>query len=199
MQVAPISFSIPAKQYEVLRTRAAILNIRPAEYARRLFDAAYYVRCVAEKGGQAEDIDLDRQVRQVFLLADCEPDYIADAIGMPVERVTRILEGWRQAAKELLAGKNRAGNAKPPQPEQPRGPAVVSAPAESVSGAISAPHQRDPRSVAAWPDETIEQVRRLWAEGLSIAEIAERIGKTRKAVEQFAYRFRHICPSRRRS
>lgn len=182
MNLHQISFAIPVKQYEVLRKRAAILNIRPAEYVRRLFDAAYYVRCVAERGEQAEDLELDRQVRQVFLLADCEPDYIADAIGMPVERVTRILEGWRQAAKELLAGEASA----------------AARAAGSVSGVIHAPRYRNSRSVAAWPDETIEQVRRLWAEGLSTAEIAGRVGKTRKAVEQFAYRFRDICPKRTR-
>lgn len=99
-----ISFMVPALVAKNLAKRAAPLNIRPTEYAKRLFEAAYFVRCLAEKGEAAEDVELDRQVRQVFLLADCEPEYIAETIGMPVERAQRILDGWRQAAQELVSG-----------------------------------------------------------------------------------------------
>ncbi|TIS20440.1 MAG: hypothetical protein E5X07_25315, partial [Mesorhizobium sp.] len=69
MNLQQISFAVPAIVFTNLAKRAAPLNIRPAEYARRLFEAAYAARIAGERGQQTEDGALDTQVRQVFLLA----------------------------------------------------------------------------------------------------------------------------------
>lgn len=100
MQLQQVSFSVPAIVWANVERRARPLNIRPAEYARRLFEAAYAARIAGEKGETSGDAALDEQVRGVFLLADCEPEFIAESLGLPLERVKRILEGWRQVARE---------------------------------------------------------------------------------------------------
>lgn len=194
MSAQPISFSITAPQYEALAKRAGVLNIRPAEYAKRLFDAAYFVRCRAEKGEAVFDQELDCQVRQVFLLADCEPEYIAQAIGMLIERVQRILAAWRGAAKNMasdggavaaVTGKAQLAGADSAEPS----PSVPPAP----SG------ERNPRSIKAWPTEVVERAAALWADGKTAVEIAEAIGKKRGAVEMFASKNRDIFPKRKRA
>jgi hypothetical protein len=189
MNIQQISFAIPGVQFEALRKRAGVLNIRPAEYAKRLFDAAYFVRVMNEKGEPVEDAELDRQVRQVFLLADCEPEYIAEAIGMPVKRAQRILDGWRQAARDLVDPAPRVtGPEKAPV-------MVISDPLPPPSpGAGTA---RDPRSERAWPAAMVETVRVMWAEGRPATEIAAVIGKKRGAIEMWVSKNRDVCPKRR--
>lgn len=177
MNLQQISFSIPDTQYAALAKRAGPMNVRPAEYAKRLFDAAYHVRTCAEKGVESPDPELDRAVKQTFLLADAKPAAIADAVGIPVSRVERILDGWRVAAKMIAAPLViRSSDMPVPPPALP--PANV-APAEART---------------SYPVETI---RRLWADGKTAREIAAAIGKSASAVQQWVNKNRAVCPKRR--
>ncbi len=117
-QLTQISFSVPAIVVQNLIKRSGPLNIRASEYARRLFEAAYSARIAQERGGESGDPELDRAVRDVFLLADCEPEYIAEAISAPVEWVQKILEGWRRTAGGMLQTRPPAK----PAPETPAQP-----------------------------------------------------------------------------
>lgn len=180
MNVQQIAFTVPGAQFEALRQRAGRLNIKPAEYAKRLFDAAYYVRCVAEKGEPIEDTRLDVQVRNVFLLADCEPEYIADALGFPQERVTRILDGWRQAALELA------------RPVQKAAPAAE--PTMAVPPPVPSRSRNKARTFSA---AELETIRSMWVAGETCRIIAAALGCDERRVSNFVFRRRDICPSRR--
>lgn len=176
MNVAQISFSVSSTVYNAMAKRAGPLNVRPAEYARRLFEAAWAARVAGERGVPTEDRALDHQVQQVFLLADCEPEYIAEALKLPIERVTRILDGWRQVARELV---------EPPAQEKPAETPPPSDGAAEPRGRMTA--------------EEIAVLRNLWREGKPIPVIAATLERTPKAIEQFAARNRDICPARRAS
>lgn len=195
MQTRPISFSVDGRVYANLEKRAAPMGLRPAEYARRLFEAAYLARVAGERGEAFDDAALDRQVRLTFLLADCEPDFIAEAIGMPRERARAIVEGWRTvageiAAQPLLALPAPTGLAEAPGTMEP--PAV---PADQA-GAAAPSRKRDPRSVKAWPDEMVATMRAMWAEGRTMKEIGAAVGKTAENVSVFASKNRDMFPRR---
>lgn len=168
-QVVQISFAVPAKIYDNVAKRAGPLNIKPAEYARRLFEAAWTARVAGERGLETEDRALDHQVRQVFLLADCEPEYIADALQLPLDRVKKILGGWRQAARDLI---------------EPPAAAPAAEPAEELkSGPLSA--------------EEIAVLRNMWREGKPIADIAETLGRKTDSIKSWAKTHRDVCPQRK--
>lgn len=93
-----ISFTVTPKVFAGLEARAA--GVKPALYAKQLFEAGYAARVGHERGERSADAELDRWVRQVFLMADCEAEFIASALDMPPDRVERILAAWRQVAKE---------------------------------------------------------------------------------------------------
>ncbi|RUV57637.1 MULTISPECIES: hypothetical protein [unclassified Mesorhizobium] len=183
MNLQQISFAVPAIVFTNLAKRAAPLNIRPAEYARRLFEAAYAARIAGERGQQTEDGALDTQVRQVFLLADCEPEFIAEALQLPVERVKRMLEGWRQVAREVFE----------PKP----GPIVLLGPPAPAAEPAPMPSADTPTKTGAMDAGEIAVVRNLWREGKTVAAIAEMLGRTPKSVANFAMRNRDVCPVRR--
>lgn len=178
----PLSFSVHPKVYDNLARRAAVLNIRPAEYARRLFEAAYAVRCAHEKGERHEDRELDGQVRLVFLMADCEGEFIAEALGLRDATVARILDGWRIVGGEI---ERPVAAVPPPAP---------SAPAPSVSEAP----RKDPRSSAAYPPEMVETIRAMWAQGRTGKDIAAAIGKAEGALSMWMSKNRDVCPKRQR-
>lgn len=96
MQAKMVSFGVQPAVYAGLEQRGRTMGLAPGKYAQRLFEAAYAARCLAERGEESGDAALDRHVRQVFLLADCEPEFIADALAMPQARVERILAGWKR-------------------------------------------------------------------------------------------------------
>jgi hypothetical protein len=175
-QMQTISFSVTPLVAANLAKRAAPLNIRTSEYARRLFDAAYHARVLQERGEPAMDAELDEQVRKVFLLADCEPEFIAEAIGLPLPRVQTILDGWRTVAREIADGTRPAAAPAPSTPPSPASP-----PAAPAQG-------------GGYPVETI---RTLWAEGKGVREIAGAIGKTEGAMSVWASKNRDVCPKRR--
>lgn len=167
LALQPISFSVTSKLYAAVEKRAAARSVRVGEYARQLFEAAFNARVLGERGAESGDIELDRACRQVFLLADCEPEYIAETLAMPVGRVERILAAWRKIAAE---GERPAAPA----------PAPTAAPA---------PAQR----VGGYP---VEQIRQMWADGASLKEIAAAIGKTEGALSMWMSKNRDICPKR---
>lgn len=188
MQTQPISFSIPNAQFEALRRRAGTLNLKPSEYAKRLFDAGYFVRCAAEKGEEPEDAALDRQVREVFLLADCEPEFIAESLRIPEARVKRILDGWRRAARDMI--------------DPPARP-VVSGPEKAPTMIVNSVKTLSPppspgageRTGTCTPEE-VSVIRNLWREGKSVPAIAEVLGCAPKRIANFMNRHRDICPAR---
>lgn len=182
MNVVQVSFAVPAKIYDNVAKRAGPLNIRPAEYARRLFEAAWTARVAGERGLPTGDRALDHQVQQVFLLADCEPEYIADALRLPIERVKRILDGWRQAATEI---------ASPPARK-------AEAPAETKA-AIPPPMASEAQPAKTGPMDAgeIAVIRNLWREGKTVAQIADTLGRVQKSVANFASRNRDVCPVRK--
>lgn len=170
-----ISFSVPSIVAQNLVKRAGPLNIRATEYARRLFEAAYSARIAQERGETTADAVLDRAVRDVFLLADCEPEYIAEAISAPVEWVRKILEGWRRTAGGMA-------QARPPAKPAPETPAQPVPP---------------PAGSKAWPPETVEKATALWAEGKTCSEIGAAIGKKEGAVSVFMSKNRSLFPKRK--
>ncbi len=177
--LAPLTFMVSKVVLANLAKRSAPINLRPTEYARRLFDAGYTARIAAERGEETGDRALDRQVRDVFLLADCEPDYIADAIGLPVERVQKILDGWRQVARDLRDA-----------------PATVEAPAATVASPLPPPAAKKTRK-DSYPPDQVETIRSMWADGREVREIAAAIGRTEGALSVWASKHRDVCPSRR--
>lgn len=169
-----VSFPVHLKVYDTMAQRAAVMNVRPAEYARRLFEAAYAVRCAQEKGERHDDGELDMHVRLVFLMADCELDFIAEALGIGEATVARILEGWRIAAGEI----ERPAAVPPPAPS--------AKPAPAKGGKL-------PR----WTDEDRRTLKQMWAAGKEVAEIAAVLGRAATAVQQYAISHRDLCPKRR--
>lgn len=180
VDLVQISFSVPRTVATNVAKRAEPLNIRLSEYARRLFEAAYAARVAQERGESSGDRSLDRQVRDVFLLADCEPEFVADALGMPVIRVRRILDGWRQAVAEAL-----------PTPAATPEPTVVAA-----ATRLPPPIARKVRSDGYSADQ-IAVIRAMWREGKEVKDIAAAIGRPAPGLSNWASRHRDICPKRR--
>jgi hypothetical protein len=103
MAVSAISVTIKLapKAHQRLFEMGKARGYAPSAFAQLLFDAAFAARIGMERGESTGDSELDEQVKLVFRLAgDVEPAAIAKATGLPEERVTRILEGWRIAARE---------------------------------------------------------------------------------------------------
>lgn len=229
----PITLLLPEPMVARMEERARIMGRRLTDYVRLLLDAAYAARCAHEKGEASYDRDLDRQVRLVFLLSDCEPDFIAETLGLPKARVKAIVEGWKSEAGEMAA--KPALLAPAPAPDKldaPREKAVRSGGGEAlfrkshgemiaklwaegsraaeIGVAIGsdadrvrkfAERNRDlcparSQVSSAWPDETVETVRTMWADGASLSDIAAKIGKTRGAVGVWMSSHREICPHR---
>ena len=192
MQTRSISFAVDDRIYVNLEKRAAPMGLRPAEYARRLFEAAYLARVAAERGEAFDDAQLDRQVRQTFLLADCEPAFIAEAVGCTAARAERIVAGWRTYFE---VSRDAAPALALPAPEERRDApdaGVVDRAGEAGSG----PRPRDPRSVKAWPDEMVARMQVLWAEGRTCKEIGAAVGKTAGNVSVFTSKNRDMFPRR---
>lgn len=182
MSLESITFAVSSLVYRNVVKRCQPLNIRPSEYARRLFEAAYAARVAGERGEESGDAALDNQVRQVFLLADCEPEFIAETIGLPLERVTRILDGWRRAARDIVEENERT-----PAKE----PATVDAEGERIADRFA------DRATAAWSAEMIAIIAGMWAEGRNCTEIGAAIGKTAGNLSMWMTHNRDICPKRR--
>lgn len=182
MKVQQISFGVSSLVFANLQKRASPLNIRPTEYARRLFEAAYTTRVALERGEQTDDAKLENQVRQVFLLADCEPEYIAEALGLAQPRVEKILEGWRHVAKELV---------------EPTAPALeatlkVITPPPAPTSVQPAAYRTDLYS----PSE-IKMIRVLWHEGKTTRQIALAVGRPLQGLKHWLKTHRDLCPSRK--
>lgn len=66
-------------------------------YANLLFEAAFAARIGQERSAAPLDRELDEQVKLVFCMAGTAPvAAIATALGVPGERVARILDGWKE-------------------------------------------------------------------------------------------------------
>jgi hypothetical protein len=184
MSAGMMQLTIPVspKVYSALRERADRHELKPWQYAQRLFDAAWLARVTAERGEEQPDAELDAQVKQVFLLADCDAGDVAAQLGIPEARVARILEGWRQSAAQIAAGEIIA----PPAARQE----ASQAPTKGEEG------YRDPRSEKAWPAASIETARRMWAEGKAGSAIAAALGKTTGSVSVFITKNRALFPYR---
>jgi hypothetical protein len=200
-KLVAVPLSLPQRMFDALADRARVMNVKPAEYVRRLVDAAYAARIGQERAEEPLDRDLDRQVRAIFLMADAEPEYIATALGLPRARVEKIIAGWKQAGSSLASRDEPA--AAPPVPPAPRATAAADDGRGSGEPAPSADVQSDRGAGAAksksraWTDADRLLLKELWAEGLGIAEIAARLGREAAAVQQYASGHRGLCPKRR--
>lgn len=179
----PISFTLDAPMFKRLEERAKSQGRRAVEYIKLLVEAAYLARCAAEKGEATDDAELDRQVRNVFLLADCEPDFIADALALPAERVKQILTGWKIAAKNGFPAARQA--------EPAQAPATTTKPAPPPA---QQPKNREPKP--AWPPEMVATMQKMWAAGAKGKEIAAAIGKKEGNVSVFMSNRRDLFPRR---
>jgi hypothetical protein len=174
VKVETISFDVPALVYGAVEKRAKPMNVRVAEYARRLFEAAWAARVADERGQGSDDLALDRQVKQVFLMSDCEPDAIATALGIPEGRVRRIIEAWRNrpAWERFEPPKVPVGTPPPPAPAQGgRAQIVVS-------------------------DRQAETIQSMWSARASVKNIAGVVGLTERQLDAWLARNRDVCPAR---
>ena len=165
-----VSLSIDQARYRAIADRAAAMGHKPSRYIGMLVDAAYLARVQREKGVDPDDRELDLQVQRVFLLADCEPAFFAEATGIPEGRVAKIIEGWRTIGAELIE--------RPAQPE----PAEPAAPV---------------RGEGADDGYPVDTIRQMWADGKPGKEIAKAIGKSEGAFSMWTSKHRDVCPKRR--
>jgi hypothetical protein len=96
MQTVSLTLQLRAPMHARLAERASERGWKPTDFALQLLEAAYAARCQHDRGEESGDAKLDRAVRDVFLMADCEPEYIAAALDLPQSWVEKILEGWRR-------------------------------------------------------------------------------------------------------
>lgn len=200
MPAMQISFAVEEKVFKRLQERATKMNLRAAQYAQRLFEAAYFVRVVQERGEKQPDAELDRQVRTAFLLADCEAEFIAEAIGAPKTTVEKILAGWREyfsgsasrAVSPASPAGAPAGRTTGSDGLAPYGNGTAGEPAATEGAAVAA--DRPPH--ARLKGNQIETIRRMWAEGAKVAAIAAAVGKSEKGMQNWAAQNRDICPAR---
>lgn len=175
-ETVQVGIRISARAHGALAKRASEVGVSPSGYAKMLFEAAFAARIGQERNDPPADAELDEQVRLVFALAgQGSTAAIARATGIPEPRVVRILDAWRQAPASLPKEASS-----PVFPAEPRGEdrSIPPAPAEG----------------SGYPTALI---RKLWAQGLSVKEIASRIGKSPRTFEMWAGKHRDICPKRR--
>lgn len=164
------SLDLPADLREELERRAAADRRSVNELALDLLFAAWTARKQLDRGELDAASELDRLVRVVLLLGDCEPSFVASATGAPVSVVERILDGWRRT--------------------------MASGPAEIAAAPGEKPVARQGKR-QSWSDADRALLQELWSEGLAIAAIGERLGRAATAVQQYAVAHRDLCPKRR--
>ena len=99
VKMVTLTLQIPAVAMATLEKAAEKKGFKPSHYAQMLFDAAFAVRVGIDKRQTPLDRELDEQVRLVFAHAgQGTPAAIGRAIGMPADRVERILAAWQHAA-----------------------------------------------------------------------------------------------------
>ena len=98
-----ISVTIPLSPLQMQKlefsARDAGYGDKVSVYAKLLFEAAFAARIGQERQAAPMDRELDAQVSLVFRLAGLPVAAIAQGIGIPVERVKRILEGFERYFK----------------------------------------------------------------------------------------------------
>lgn len=191
MNRVTISFTVEPKVHANLAKRAANLGYRPADYARMLFEAAYAARVRAERGEEDFSSDLDRQVRQVFLLADCEPEFIGQALEIPEARAQKIVMGWRKvlsgigsvgavAAVNPIGQLTEATGLEPPPPPIPPSVAVK------------------PKDNRGYDQKTVDTIVTMYNAGKPIPDIAAAVGRPRGSIAMWLSKHRDVCPHRSR-
>lgn len=112
-----ITFNVTPKVKARLREGGEKLGYATGRYAKMLFEAGYAARIGQERDQPPIDRELDDQVRLVFALAgQADTKAIAKAVGIPEERVVRILDGWREVGKGEKPAKGNHQNGKGNQP-----------------------------------------------------------------------------------
>ena len=164
VKTRPITVHVTEKVYANIAQRAQVMGRTPSAYAGLLFDAAYAARVLRERGEKPDDRELDLMVVTVFALADCEPEFIAEATGFSQTLVEKVLKGFSIVARE--------------------------------QDKATAPAPDKAETAIAWTAERRAELGALWAEGLTAAVIAERMGTTAGAIYQFAAENRDVCPKR---
>ena len=215
MERVQVGIVVERHVYEALKARSAVMNMKPADFARRLFEAAWSARGGQEAGIQAADMDLGLQIRLVFALSgDGDIPGIARATKLPERLVRDILAGFRQVAEERREAREagavvvRAGGEAPPSVSgfaragashgsRPSfGPPLEGVEDRSEAAAGDAEARKGARG-QRYSAEEIETVRTMWAAGATIREIAAAIGRTSRTLEVWAGNHRDVCPRRR--
>lgn len=99
MTDAPLTIALPtdADLAAELRRYATATGAEPADLALQMLTAALKARRWLDREQLDGGSELDRHVRLVLLLGDCEPEFVAAATGVPQQLVERILAGWSSA------------------------------------------------------------------------------------------------------
>lgn len=96
----PIEILVAPRCRERLHEAARARGMTASVYASLLFDAAFAARVGQERGDPPADAELEEQLRLVFCMAgQADTAAIARATGIPEKRVTRLLDGWKQAGR----------------------------------------------------------------------------------------------------
>ena len=170
-----IGIRVTARTHAALAKRATEMGVSTTGYAKLLFEAGFAARVGQERAEPSADAELDEQVRLVFALAgQADTAAISKATGVPEPRVVRILDAWRQASAAV---------------RMPSGPA-----SSAVTRSESPQALPQPAASGGYP---VALIRKLWAQGLSVKEIASRIGKSPRTFEMWAGNHRDVCPKRR--
>lgn len=193
-----VGITVERHVYQALVARAATMNMKPADFAGRLFHAAWSARGGQEAGIQAADMDLSLQIRLVFALSgDGDIPGIARATKLPERLVRDILHGFRQVAEERREAREAGavaaagGEAPPPSPSAPPPPL------EGVEdGSPAGPAERK-RRAGSYTDAEIETVRTMWGVGAKSKVIAAAIGRSAGALSVWISKNRDVCPRRR--
>ncbi|MGB3834437.1 MAG: hypothetical protein WA975_21535 [Mesorhizobium sp.] len=102
MTDAPLTITLPTDTDLAadLRRYATVSGAEPADLALQMLMAGWKARRWLDREQIDGGSDLDRHVRLVLLLGDCEPEFIAAATGVPPQLVERILAAWSRACSE---------------------------------------------------------------------------------------------------
>ncbi len=99
MTDGPLTIALPtdANLAADLRHYATERGAELADIALQMLLAGWKARQWLDREQLDDGDELDRHVRLVLLLGDCEPEFIAAATGVPQQLVERVLAGWSSA------------------------------------------------------------------------------------------------------
>lgn len=164
-----IPLSLPAPMHARLAERAKAQGYKPTQYAQLLLEAAYAARVEQDCGDEPADAALGRCVRLVFMLSECEPEFIAETLGLSRELVDRVISGWKAAGRSLTA--ELASTATP---------------------------RNDSATRQRMTEAEKDEIARMWCAGASARAIAKAVNRPVGSIQMWISNNRDRCPKRRR-